>query len=129
MYPETKGRTLEEIEEIFNQGHTFAAWKVKNDVGHKTLAQVKAGTHVSSNVLLGSIPTLIICGLIGSPFERREDRNYARGHPYQAACLSVASQYSLFSFISSCLPFTILEVSGCCILISVEKISYPFATH
>ncbi|KAG9118997.1 hypothetical protein FRC07_006207 [Ceratobasidium sp. 392] len=42
MYPETKGRTLEEIEEIFAQGHTFSAWAVKNDVGHKTLAEVKA---------------------------------------------------------------------------------------
>ncbi|QRW20714.1 Sugar (and other) transporter [Rhizoctonia solani] len=44
MYPETKGRTLEEIEEIFAQGHTFAAWKIKNDVGHRTLAQVKGAT-------------------------------------------------------------------------------------
>lgn len=40
MFPETKQRTLEEVEEIFNQGHIFTAWKVKSDVGKKTLADV-----------------------------------------------------------------------------------------
>jgi sugar porter (SP) family MFS transporter len=57
MFPETKGRTLEEVEEIFGQGHVFSAWKVKDgrsrdtsrahayfqiksDVGKKTLSQV-----------------------------------------------------------------------------------------
>lgn len=40
-FPETKGRTLEEIEEVFAQGHTFTAWKIKTDVGKKTLAEVK----------------------------------------------------------------------------------------
>jgi hypothetical protein len=32
MYPETVGRTLEEVEEIFNRGHTFSAWKIGEDV-------------------------------------------------------------------------------------------------
>ncbi|OCB89303.1 general substrate transporter [Sanghuangporus baumii] len=41
MYPETKGRTLEEIEEVFCQGHMFAAWKVKSHVGLKALEDVK----------------------------------------------------------------------------------------
>lgn len=45
MYPETKGRTLEEIDEVFDQGHVFAAWKVKNSGSTKTLAEVKAGAH------------------------------------------------------------------------------------
>jgi hypothetical protein len=40
MYPETVGRTLEEVEEIFNQGHTFTAWKIGKDVGKKTLKEV-----------------------------------------------------------------------------------------
>jgi len=40
-FPETAGRTLEEIEDVFSQGHTFAAWKVKRDVGKKTLEEVK----------------------------------------------------------------------------------------
>ena len=40
MYPETVGRTLEEVEEIFNQGHTFSAWKIGKDVGKKTLNEV-----------------------------------------------------------------------------------------
>lgn len=40
MYPETVGRSLEEVEEIFSQGHTFTAWKIGNDVGKKTLQEV-----------------------------------------------------------------------------------------
>ncbi|PVG01236.1 general substrate transporter [Serendipita vermifera] len=44
MFPETAGRTLEEVEEIFNQGHVFTAWKIKRDVGKKTLQEVK-GAH------------------------------------------------------------------------------------
>ncbi|KIY70281.1 general substrate transporter [Cylindrobasidium torrendii FP15055 ss-10] len=40
MYPETVGRSLEEVEEIFAQGHTFSAWKIKKDVGKKSLGQV-----------------------------------------------------------------------------------------
>jgi len=40
MYPETVGRSLEEIEEIFSQGHTFTAWKIGKDVGKKTLKEV-----------------------------------------------------------------------------------------
>ncbi|TCD66166.1 hypothetical protein EIP91_001720 [Steccherinum ochraceum] len=39
-FPETAGRTLEEIEEVFAQGHIFTAWKVKRDVGKKTLRDV-----------------------------------------------------------------------------------------
>lgn len=41
MYPETKGRTLEEIEDVFAQGHMFTAWKIKPHVGLKTLEDVK----------------------------------------------------------------------------------------
>ncbi|KAI0821278.1 general substrate transporter [Irpex lacteus] len=40
-FPETAGRTLEEIEEVFAQGHTFSAWKIKRHVGQKTLDQVR----------------------------------------------------------------------------------------
>ena len=40
MYPETVGRSLEEVEEIFNQGHTFSAWEIGKDVGKKTLKEV-----------------------------------------------------------------------------------------
>ncbi|KAK0199886.1 general substrate transporter [Desarmillaria ectypa] len=40
MYPETVGRSLEEVEEIFKQGHVFTAWKIKKDVGRRTLAEV-----------------------------------------------------------------------------------------
>jgi len=42
MFPETKGRTLEEIEDVFAQGHTFAAWKIKSNVGKKSLEEVLA---------------------------------------------------------------------------------------
>ena len=40
MFPETVGRSLEEVEEIFQQGHTFSAWKIGKDIGKKTLAEV-----------------------------------------------------------------------------------------
>lgn len=40
MFPETVGRTLEEVEEIFQQGHVFTAWKIGTEVGKKTLAEV-----------------------------------------------------------------------------------------
>ncbi|VDB92528.1 unnamed protein product [Peniophora sp. CBMAI 1063] len=40
MFPETAGRTLEEIEEVFAQGHVFSAYKISRDVGKKTLEQV-----------------------------------------------------------------------------------------
>lgn len=39
-FPETAGRTLEEIEEVFAQGHMFSAWAIGRHVGHKTLEQV-----------------------------------------------------------------------------------------
>ncbi|KAF7973558.1 hypothetical protein HWV62_14932 [Athelia sp. TMB] len=39
-FPETAGRTLEEVEDVFAQGHTFSAWKVKRDVGKKTVEEV-----------------------------------------------------------------------------------------
>ena len=41
MFPETVGRTLEEVEEIFASGHTFAPWKVGRDVGKRTLGDVR----------------------------------------------------------------------------------------
>ena len=41
MFPETAGRTLEEIEEVFAQGHMFTAWAIKRDVGQRTLEDVK----------------------------------------------------------------------------------------
>ena len=47
-FPETKGRTLEEIEEVFGQGHVFAAWKIKSHVGKKTLEEVKAAGKAES---------------------------------------------------------------------------------
>lgn len=42
-FPETAGRTLEEIEEVFEQGHVFTAWKVSRHVGKKTLDDVVHG--------------------------------------------------------------------------------------
>ncbi|KAJ7249944.1 general substrate transporter [Mycena rebaudengoi] len=41
MYPETVGRTLEEVEEIFQQGHVFSPWKIGREVGKKTLGEVQ----------------------------------------------------------------------------------------
>lgn len=39
-FPETAQRTLEEIEDVFAQGHVFRAWKVDRDVGRKTVEEV-----------------------------------------------------------------------------------------
>jgi len=44
MYPETVGRTLEEVEDIFNQGHVFSPWNISKDVGKKSLGEVKKKT-------------------------------------------------------------------------------------
>ncbi|GAA5903155.1 sugar porter family MFS transporter [Sporobolomyces salmoneus] len=41
MYPETRGRTLEEMEEVFD-GNKFTAWRVKSDAGKKTHADAEA---------------------------------------------------------------------------------------
>ncbi|KAF8577835.1 general substrate transporter [Ramaria rubella] len=40
MFPETAQRTLEEIEDVFSQGHVFTAWKVNPNAGKKTLSDV-----------------------------------------------------------------------------------------
>ncbi|KAF7760096.1 hypothetical protein Agabi119p4_10772 [Agaricus bisporus var. burnettii] len=40
MFPETVGRSLEEVEEIFQQGHVFTAWRIGRDVGKKTMEEV-----------------------------------------------------------------------------------------
>jgi len=49
MYPETVGRSLEEVEEIFQQGHVFSAWAISRNIGVKTLDQVvsdKVSIHI-----------------------------------------------------------------------------------
>ncbi|KAH8792959.1 hypothetical protein DL96DRAFT_1483595, partial [Flagelloscypha sp. PMI_526] len=38
--PETVGRSLEEMDEVFAVGHTFSAWKIGKDVGKKSVADV-----------------------------------------------------------------------------------------
>jgi len=39
-FPETSQRTLEEVEAIFAEGHTFTSWRVGRDVGKKSLADI-----------------------------------------------------------------------------------------
>ncbi|KAH9912214.1 general substrate transporter [Fomitopsis serialis] len=39
-FPETAGRTLEEIEAVFAEGHAFTAWRVGREVGKADLGQV-----------------------------------------------------------------------------------------
>ena len=52
-FPETAGRTLEEVEEIFQQGHIFTAWEIGRDVGKKNLEDVvKPGKGVVSITLV-----------------------------------------------------------------------------
>ncbi|EAU86601.1 glucose transporter [Coprinopsis cinerea okayama7 len=42
MFPETVGRSLEEIEEIFGKGHVFTAWRIGRDVGRGKVAELSA---------------------------------------------------------------------------------------
>lgn len=37
MFPETVGRSLEEIEDIFKSGNVFTAWKIGRHVGRKDI--------------------------------------------------------------------------------------------
>jgi len=39
-FPETAQRTLEEIEEVFAQGHVFSAWAISREVGKRNLEDV-----------------------------------------------------------------------------------------
>ena len=41
-FPETAGRTLEEIEAVFEQENVFTAWRIPRDVGKKTLRDIVA---------------------------------------------------------------------------------------
>jgi hypothetical protein len=41
MFPETVGRTLEEMEEVFAEGHMFRAWKVGKNVGKREIRDIK----------------------------------------------------------------------------------------
>ncbi|KIJ14585.1 L-arabinose isomerase [Paxillus involutus ATCC 200175] len=42
-FPETAQHTLEEIEEVFSQGHTFSAWAISRDVGKRNLEDLVKG--------------------------------------------------------------------------------------
>ncbi|KIJ14590.1 L-arabinose isomerase [Paxillus involutus ATCC 200175] len=42
-FPETAQHTLEEIEEVFWQGHTFSAWAISRDVGKRNLEDLVKG--------------------------------------------------------------------------------------
>ncbi|KIK95552.1 hypothetical protein PAXRUDRAFT_32925 [Paxillus rubicundulus Ve08.2h10] len=42
-FPETARHTLEEIEEVFSQGHTFSAWAVSRDIGKRNLEDLVKG--------------------------------------------------------------------------------------
>lgn len=50
MFPETKGRTLEEMEEVFTSGNAFAAWRIPPTVGKQTLGDLEACVLVSSPI-------------------------------------------------------------------------------
>lgn len=46
MFPETAQRSLEEVEDIFAQGHTFTAWRINRDVGKKDAKEVQPANKV-----------------------------------------------------------------------------------
>lgn len=56
MFPETKGRTLEEMDDLFAAGHAFSAWRLSS-VPKKTLAEVEAEMYVPPPLLLSRART------------------------------------------------------------------------
>jgi hypothetical protein len=77
MFPETAGRTLEEVEEIFAQGQTFHAWRVDRSVGLRTLEQV---VELEDFVARGAIPQRF-SGSNGSAQEVEGDAKTDRKFP------------------------------------------------
>ncbi|KAI0248196.1 general substrate transporter [Lactifluus subvellereus] len=77
MFPETAGRTLEEVEEIFGQGQTFTAWRVDRSVGRKTLEQV---VELNDFVARAALP-LRFSGSNGSAQEVERDTKADRKLP------------------------------------------------
>lgn len=78
MFPETAGRTLEEIEDVFNQGHVFTAWNVKRDVGKKTLKDV-VGDKVSPGFFLYARYILTERHFVARSPRSRQPRREVRG--------------------------------------------------
>ncbi|CAK5267723.1 unnamed protein product [Mycena citricolor] len=58
MFPETVGRSLEEVEAIFAEGHVFSPWRIGRDVGVKTLAEVSAARKTGANEEKASVEKL-----------------------------------------------------------------------
>ncbi|KAK7027244.1 hypothetical protein VNI00_015333 [Paramarasmius palmivorus] len=54
MYPETVGRTLEEVEDIFAAGNVFSAWKIDKNVGRRTLEDMEKGKKTQDKSQVGS---------------------------------------------------------------------------
>lgn len=65
MFPETVGRSLEEIEDVFAQGHVFSPWKIKRNVGLKTLGDVTGQKgHVERASDVRSFPPLSLFSIL-----------------------------------------------------------------
>jgi hypothetical protein len=71
MFPETAGRTLEEIEAIFEKGHTYTAWQVDRRVGLRTLEQV---VELKDGFTPAHHPPGSSVGVLSSFYRRCEDR-------------------------------------------------------
>ena len=90
-FPETAGRTLEEVEAVFEDGRApwWAAWRVKRDVGKKTLQEaVKEKQHVvSSNIVMlaTTYQWLTIC-----THNRRKSSNTMLTRRFQFKTLAIA---------------------------------------
>jgi hypothetical protein len=84
MYPETAGRTLEEVEEIFVKGNTFTAWRVDRSVGRKTLQQVVELKEYFARATVHPRPSVTTVSNIALPYkavsiEKAHDRQ-SDGH-------------------------------------------------
>jgi len=71
MYPETVGRSLEEVEEIFQQGHVFSAWAIDRNIGVKTLDQVVSDKVSIHSCIEGNTLFIILLSAQRLAFNRR----------------------------------------------------------
>ena len=101
MFPETCGRSLEEIEEVFSQGHVFTAWKIKRDVGKKTLQDFRGAKGMHYAVRISPFTTYQADRPLGTYRTRSQGFPRAAGKGVNEICGRGRNRY-LYKFVESC---------------------------
>ena len=111
MFPETCGRSLEEIEEVFSQGHVFTAWKIKRDVGRKTLQDVKEANGMHHIVRAHLFATYHANGQPGACRTRSQEFPRAAGKSVNEIGVRGRNRY-LYKLIQSCMKSSVILKSA-----------------